>query len=159
MIPGKVVDLMKRVVVVGGGIERRHKGGAVDRQGLLVALGKEIVAVVRIGIADALGGGSTTPLHGSDGMEQALATDGARGHLLQVIGLLQIGAVEALWLQGTAIAVDFHFVRMTETSLTDNSIGQLVDAGGGHPDLGPHALGQHRVRGIEVGGTVGTRRG
>src|SRR3712207_7655931 len=69
------------MVEVGRRIERSQKIIGADRGHRSVAFGEEIIAVIRIRIANAASGGLIGPRHGPLGIEQMLVTNHAAGHL------------------------------------------------------------------------------
>ena len=84
--------------------------GFADGEGLFVALREEVVAVVAIGIARALGSGDVLPAHRTFRIEQSAAARDALCHFLQIVGLLQIVLREHFRLQVAAIAIHLHLI-------------------------------------------------
>ena len=151
VVPGKLLSLMQRVIVIGGGIESRHKGGTIYGERLVVALSEEIAALCSVRIADAGSSRSTAPPYGTHTVEQASSANDACGHLLQVVGSSQIVGRQHLGLQGSTIAVNLHLVYIREASLAYQSLGQLIDARLRNTDLNPLTRRKHGMGGI-VGG-------
>ena len=89
MIPGIVVDLIKRMIVIGRRIEGGCKSLCIYSQ-RLVTLGQEVVTIITIRITRTCSSRITTPPYRSDSMEQASPVHRTRRHLLQVVGLSQI---------------------------------------------------------------------
>ena len=148
VIPAVLVLLAQLVVVVGGGIERRDKGGAVNGQQRLVALSKEIAALVTVGVTRALSCRGTAPPHRSRGMKQAPASHCAGGYLGQVISSCQIVVAEHFGLQRPTIAIHVHAVETAEACTTHQPFRQLVDARRRHTNLHPPARRKDRVGGV-----------
>ena len=102
--------------------------GFANGEGLFVALREEVVAVVAIGIAGALGRGVVLPAHGSFRVEQPSAARDALCHFLQVVGLLQIVLREHLRLQVAAIAIHLHLIDIREAGLANEFVSYLEHA-------------------------------
>ena len=81
VVPGVVVHLIEVVIIVGRGIEGGSECSAVNRQGCAFSLGEEIIAVVGIGITGACHRIVCRPVDGTHTIKQAMAIDGAGGHL------------------------------------------------------------------------------
>ena len=152
-VPRESVDLIERMIIVGRGIMTADKGGRIHSQDSRIVLCEEIIAIVGIGIARALGYSRTAPAHWSFGIEHVAPADNALFHLLQVVLIDQLVGTERLALQVAAIAIDMHLVEVGESSLANHGIGELIVAGRRHSDLGPTSGSQHAVGGIAVGGT------
>ena len=145
VIPGEVVHLIERVIIVVRRIIGRSEGRTVNRQRLTVAGRQEIAAHIRIRIARAREGIPRRPRHRSYAIEEPSSTDGDGGHLSQIIGLSKVITRQLLGLQRSAIAVDLHFRGIREARFLQQGIRQLINAALGNTDLRPRALSQHRV--------------
>ena len=144
VIPGVVVDLAERVVVVGGGVVVGLELLLADGQRRRVVLSQEVVAVVAVGVAGTGGGGVAAPAHGPDSIEEPPSADGARRHLFQVVGLADVVGSQPLGLQGSAVAVDFHLINIRKPRATHQIAGKLVDARLRHADFSPAPGSKYR---------------
>ena len=99
--------------------------GFANGEGLFVALREEVVAVVAIRIARALGSSVVLPAHGSFRVEQPAATRNALCHFLQVVGLLQVVLREGLRLQVATVAIHLHLINIGEAGLANELISNL----------------------------------
>lgn len=88
VIPAVTIGFIKAVIVVGGGIESRDKGGRIDLSRCVGRLGEEVIAVVGIGIAGASGRRVAAPAHRPTGKKQPFAAHSAGGHLAKVVEFL-----------------------------------------------------------------------
>ena len=153
VIPGEVVYFVECVIVVSRRVAHSHESRAVHGQRFLVALGNEVVAIIRIWIARAREGCVRTPAYRPRSPEQATATHCAGGHFLQVVGSLHVGRREQLWLQSSAIAINPDLVYIAESGTAHHLGSELMDTRLCHADLCPSARGQNGVSG--VAGRVG----
>ena len=123
VIPGIVIHLVKRMIVVWTRIADSLQQFLADGQRRLIALRQEIVTVVGIGIADSASGLWCFPVHWSYGIEHPLTADRTRRHLRQIVRLPQVVTRQAFWLQGAPIAVDLHLRGIREATFPDQFVG------------------------------------
>ena len=143
VIPGIIIYLVKRMIIVGIRITNSLQQFFTDSQRLRIILCQEIITVVRIGIADSDGSLWRLPVHWSNGIEHPLTADRTRRHLCQIVCLPQIVTCQALWLQGAPIAIDLHLRGVRETTSLDELIGELVETRSWHTDLRPGTFTKH----------------
>ena len=131
------------MIIVGTRIADCLQQFFTDSQRLRIVLCQEIVAIVRIWIADSDGSLWRLPVHWSNGIEHPLTADRTRRHLCQIVCLPQIVTCQALWLQGAPIAIDLHLRGVRETTSLDELIGELVETRSWHTDLRPGTFTKH----------------
>ena len=145
LVPGIIVHLVQRVVIVGRRIEGVDEGRAVHRERFAVALGEEIIAAVGVWVACADVCVNAAPRHRPLGMEQPAAVNGACGHLLEVVIPHKVFFPKHFVLESSAISVHLHTAHVRQSGTAYQVAGYLVNARGRHAYLGPTALAQHGV--------------
>ena len=140
VIPGEVVYLIERVIVVVRGIIGLSESRTVECQWLCIVFRQQIAAIIGIRIACAREGILVCPGHRPHTIEKPSAADGDGWHLLQVVGLCQIITRQLLRLQCSAIAVYLHFRRVGESRLLHQRLCQLINPALRNTDFRPTAL-------------------
>ena len=143
MIPGKVIYLVKHVVITGVGITGSGQCLAVDGERFVIIFRQEIIAVIRIRITRVYGSLCRFPCHRTDTIEDPFAAHRTCRHLFQVICFCKVIACQTLGLEGSTIAVDLHLRQIREASFLDERVCQLIEAIVRDTDLHPFARLQH----------------
>ena len=91
------------------------------------------------------------PAHWAFGIEKPSAVHRARGNLMQVVGVGELGAVENLVLQVAAVAEDAHAAQVAEAGTAYETFGEFVNPRCRHANLGPPATCQNGVVGVAPG--------
>ena len=126
LIPCIVINLIERMRAVGMRLPVGQKGFSIDCK-WIVALSQEITTVIGIGITDALM--VAVPRHRACCHQQTTPIGKATGcHFMQIVGGLQIVCRQPFRLQGTTIAIDFNTRWICKSCISQQFVGQLIDA-------------------------------
>ena len=128
MIPGEVIHLIKRMVVISHWIKSSLKRLLAEGQRFSFILCQEIIAIVGIVVADTGSGRIRLPRDRTYTIEEFAPFHHTRRHFLQIVSCCQVITRQTLWLQTTAIAINLHFRDVRDATTTNKRACQLVDA-------------------------------
>ena len=146
MIPGIIINLVQRIIIVSQRIIDTQEFLFTHRFGDAIVFRQEITAHIRVRITNALV--IIVPRDRADSVEQTFAAHLTGRHFLQVVCCCQIVCHQLFRLQATSIAIHFHLVNIGESRFPDQLTRQLIDTRRRHTDFCPASRSQYGMGGI-----------